>query len=105
MKMLKDTCLLFMLGTLGLALALTLATPAPSDAAHGNHSDGKGRRHGGDRINNGSRGGGGGVGMPELDPGAMAGALTLLAGGAAIAIERRRSFNLHPSRPSHDINE
>lgn len=80
MTILKDNVCVAMLGMLGLALALTLTTPTPADAARGNNN-GNGRGH---RADDGG-------GTPALDPGAMAGALTLLVGGAAIVIERRRS--------------
>jgi hypothetical protein len=85
MNKLKGNPAAVLLGMLGLALALTLATPAPADATHSNHGNGNGNGKG-----HGGGASGKGVGTPELDPGAMAGALTLLAGGAAIVIERHR---------------
>ena len=79
----KDSVLVAPLGMLGLALALSLSAAAPADATR-SQNDGKNRGNQQDHD---------GIGTLELDHGTMAGALTLLAGGAAIFIERRRNHS------------
>jgi len=97
MNRLEDHSFVVMLGMLGFALTLIWATPVP--AATGQNPQPRAERAGRSAARLGpAHGNGGGVGTPELDPGAMAGALTLLAGGAAIAIERRRGIDL----PAHE---
>ena len=66
----------------GLLLVL-LVLSSPAIAGHGQgNGNGQGNGHGG--------GGGGGGGAPEIDPGALSGALTLLASGTLILTDRFR---------------
>jgi hypothetical protein len=81
----KGKVLVVLLGTLGFALALSLSTPSPADATRSSQNNGK------NRDNQREHAGGGTL---ELDHGTMAGAVALLAGGAAIFIERRRNHRL-----------
>lgn len=59
-----------------LMILAALATPALADQDH-KHRHGKHHEHGPP------------MGAPEVDPGTMAGGLTLLAGGALILADRR----------------
>ena len=66
-----------------LLVLLVLSSPAIAGHGHGQgNGNGQGNGHGG--------GGGGGGGAPEIDPGALSGALTLLASGTLILTDRFR---------------
>lgn len=84
-----------------LAIATVLATLSLSSEANagwftrllgGGHSNSGGSSSGG----GGSSGGSSGGGVPEIDAGAAAGAITLLAGSVLMLRDR---FNLRPKRP------
>ncbi|MBV8311320.1 MAG: hypothetical protein JO344_13135 [Planctomycetaceae bacterium] len=66
-------------------LVVLLALSSPAIAANGH-----GHGHGGGGGGGGGGGSGGGHGSPEIDPGALSGALTLLASGTLILTDRFR---------------
>ena len=68
---------------LALALGFVLMAPAVDVQARGSDS-------GSDSKGAAARGGGNGIGVPELDPAVTGSAIVLLLGGVAFMVSRRR---------------